>query len=93
MGVWCNGVGEETAPMSIATPFDSDAASLDAQSIRTLAFRPVQTAAFWAAVVLPLAYPALMFDGLEGQELFLLVATLALHVATLRLGRGHGRDA
>lgn len=93
MGVWCNGVSEETAPMSIATPFDDDAATLDAESIRTLAFRPIQATAFWAAVVLPLAYPALMIGGLDGQELFLLVATVALHVAALGLGRNHGRDA
>jgi len=93
MGVWGDGVSEETAPMSIATPFDSETATLDAQSIRTLAFRPIQASAFWAAVVLPIAYPALMFGGLDGQELFLLVATLALHVAALRLGQGHRRDA
>lgn len=92
MRVWCDGVSEETASMSIATPFDSESSTLDAESIRSLAFRPVQTAAFWTAVALPLAYPALMFGGLDGQELFFLVATLALHVAALRLGRGHGRD-
>jgi hypothetical protein len=87
------GVSEETAPMSIATPFDSETPSIDAQSIRTLAFRPIEATAFWTAVALPIAYPALMFDGLAGQELFLLVATLALHVVALGLGRGHGRDA
>lgn len=79
--------------MSIATPFDSDSVALDAQSIRTLAFRHVETAAFWAAVALPIVYPALMIGGLDGQELFLLVVTLALHVVALGIGRGHGRDA
>ncbi|MBO4247510.1 hypothetical protein IL252_06725 [Halomicrobium sp. IBSBa] len=83
---------EENAPMSIAPPFDSDTVALDAQSIRTLAFRPVEATAFWTAVALPLVYPALMFGGFDGQEPFLLVAALALHVAALRLGRGHGRD-
>ena len=92
MGVWCHRVSEETAPMSIATPFDSETPSVDAQSLKTLAFRPVETTAFWTAVALPLAYPALMFGGLDGQELFLLVATVAFHVAALGLGRGHGRE-
>jgi len=92
MGVWAIGVSEENAPMSIATPFDTDPDAIDAQTLRTIAFRPIETAAFWTAVALPLAYPALMFGGLDGQELFLLVATVALHVAALGLGRGHGRD-
>ena len=92
MGVWCHRVSEETAPMSIATPFDSESPAVDAQSLKTLAFRPVETTAFWTAVALPLAYPALMFGGLDGQELFLLVATVAFHVAALGLGRGHGRE-
>jgi len=78
--------------MSIARPFGSESSTFDAQSIRTLAFRPIETTAFWTAVALPIAYPALMFGGLDGQDLFLLVATLALHVAALGLGRGHGRD-
>lgn len=80
--------------MSIASPFDSGvpAQNFDAQSIRSLAFRPVETVAFWAAVLLPITYPALMFGGLDGQELFLLTAALALHAVALRLGRGHGRD-
>lgn len=79
--------------MSIASPLDTETTTPDAQTIRTLAFQPVETAAFWTAVALPIAYPALMFGGLTGQELTLLVATVALHVAALRLGRGHGRDA
>lgn len=86
------GVSEETAPMSIATPFDSETPSVDAQSIRTLAFRPIEATAFWTAVALPIAYPALLFGGLDGQGLVLLVATLALHVVALGLGRGHRRD-
>jgi len=93
MLVSAKGVSEETAPMSIATPFDSETPSIDAQSIRTLAFRPIEATAFWTAVALPLAYPALLFGGLDGQGLFLLVATVALHVVALGLGRGHGRDA
>lgn len=80
--------------MSIASPFDPGfpADDIDAQSIRSLAFRPVETLAFWAAVLLPVTYPALMFGGLDGQELFLLASALTLHAVALRLGRGHGRD-
>ena len=78
--------------MSIVSPFDTDPSDIDVESLRALLFRPVETTAFWAAVALPIAYPALMIGGLDGRELFFLVATFVLHVVTLRLGRGHGRD-
>jgi len=85
-------VSEENGSMSIASPFDTDPSDIDVESLRALLFRPVETTAFWAAVALPIAYPALMIGGLDGRELFFLVATFVLHVVTLRLGRGHGRD-
>lgn len=80
--------------MSIATPFGSDRSATGsiAQTLHTVARRPVEAAAFWTAVLLPLAYPWLMFGGLDGRELFLLLGALALNAATLVLGRGHKRD-
>lgn len=77
--------------MSIASPFGSDRATstVDVQTLRTLAVRPVETAAFWAAVLIPLAYPALMYGGLDGQELPLLLVALVLNAAALVVGRDH----
>lgn len=77
--------------MSIASPFGSDRATsiVDVQTLRTLALRPIETVAFWAAVLVPLAYPALMYGGLDGEELFLLLGALALNAAALVVGRGH----
>ena len=80
--------------MSIASPFDSTRAAsiVDVQTLRTIAVRPIETAAFWAAILIPLAYPALMDGGLDGKELFLLLGALALNAAALVLGRDHNRD-
>ena len=80
--------------MSIASPFGSNAAAsiVDAQRLRTLAVRPVQTTAFWSAVLIPLSYPLLLYGGLNGQELSFLLAALAVNAAALVLGRNHNRD-
>ena len=85
---------EEKATMSIASPFGPDRtpSTLDVQTLRTLATRPVETAAFWAAVLIPLAYPALMYGGIDGPELFLLLAVLAFNAAALVVGRDHNCD-
>lgn len=69
-----------------------EAAPGTAATLRRLALHPVEAAAFWAAVLLPIAYPALLYGGLDGRELLLLAAVLALHAATLALGRGYERD-
>lgn len=80
--------------MSIASPFGSKRApsTVDVQRLRTLAARPVETAAFWAAVSIPLAYPALMYGGLDGRELALLLVALAVNAAALVVGRDYNRD-
>lgn len=80
--------------MSIASPFGSDRATstVDAQTLRTLAARPVEAVGFWAAVLIPLAYPALMIGGLEGPKLQLLLAVLALNATALFVGRDYNRD-
>jgi hypothetical protein len=80
--------------MSIASPFGSDraASAVDVQCLRTIAARPVEAVAFWVAVLVPLAYPALMVGGLDGQQLFLLLGALALNAAALFAGRDYNRD-
>lgn len=80
--------------MSIVSPLGSDGAAspVDAQTLRTVAFRPVEAAGFWTAVLIPLAYPALLYGGVDGRELPLLLAALALNAAALVLGRNHNRD-
>ncbi|SFS12262.1 hypothetical protein SAMN05216559_4054 [Halomicrobium zhouii] len=80
--------------MSIASPFgfDRSASTVDVQTLRTIALRPIETVAFWAAVLIPLVYPALMYGGLDGQELFFLLGALALNAAALFLGRDYNRD-
>lgn len=80
--------------MSIASPFGSDRATsiVDVQTLRTFAARPIEAAAFWAAVLIPLTYPALMYGGLDGQELFLLLGALAINAAALFVGRDYHRD-
>ena len=80
--------------MSIASPFGSTRtpSTVDVQTIRTLAARPVKAAAFWTAVLVPLAYPALLYGGLDGHELTLLLAVLAVNAAALVLGRDYNRD-
>ena len=81
--------------MSIASPFSSDRSpsTVNAQTLRTLATRPVEATGFWVAVLIPLAYPALLYGGLDGQQLTLLLAALALNAAALVAGRDHNRDA
>ncbi len=81
--------------MSIASPFGSERtpSAVDVQALRTAAVRPIETVAFWAAVFVPLVYPALMIGGIEGRELSFLVAALALNAAALVVGRDHNRDA
>lgn len=80
--------------MSNASPIGSDRPSPGpvAESLQTVARQPVQTASFWTAVLIPVAYPWLLFGGVGGRELFLLLGLLALNAVTLVLGRDHKRD-
>lgn len=59
------------------------------QSLPSILTRPVRAASFWTAVLLPLAYPALLYGGVRGDELLLLVAAIAAHAVALRAGRGY----
>lgn len=52
-----------------------------------------ETAAFWAAVLLPFVYLPLLAMGLDGGTLLVFVALLALNALSLLLGHPHNRDA
>lgn len=54
---------------------------------------PVRTAAFWLAVLLPLAYPLALYLGDGSAEHSLAVgALLVVHLAALSVGHGHRPD-
>lgn len=53
----------------------------------------VRTAAFWVAVVLPLAYPpAFLYAGAGADGLPFIGGLLAVHLAALSLGHDHRQD-
>lgn len=55
-------------------------------SVRRLA-ASVRLAAFWLAVALPLAYPAVLFGGAD--RFAVIGGLLAVHVAALSVGHAH----
>lgn len=80
--------------MSIASPFSSDRATsiVDVQRLRSIAASPIEATAFWAAVLIPLVYPALMVGGLDGRQLSFLLGALVINAAALFVGRDYNRD-
>lgn len=66
---------------TIPTPVDA--------SLPSTIARPIKAVAFWAAVLVALAYPVLLYGGLGGDELLPFVAAITTHVAALGLGRGY----
>lgn len=44
---------------------------------------------FWIAVVLPLGYLSLLYDGLTGRELVVLGGLFVLHLLVLVVGQGY----
>ncbi|AFK19324.2 MULTISPECIES: hypothetical protein [Haloferax] len=74
-------------------PSTSDSLALDsASTLGRIAFEPLKVFAFWSAIALPLAYLPLLASGLDSGELPLFAGLIALHAATLVLGRNHGQD-
>jgi hypothetical protein len=71
----------------VSTPMPS-IRSVGAWSAAARAGTAVRAAAFWAAVVLPVVVIALIALG---WDLTLVGAVLALNVAALVVGHGHGR--
>ncbi|WP_416839737.1 hypothetical protein [Haloferax sp. DFSO52] len=76
--------GIPSTPDSIAFDF--------ASAVGRVAFQPLETVAFWAAVALPIAYLPMLAHGLTSANLPLFVGLLALHAAALVLGRGHRQN-
>ncbi|MFB6079731.1 MAG: hypothetical protein ABEJ81_01840 [Haloferacaceae archaeon] len=54
---------------------------------------PLRFLAFWASILLPLAYLPLVYDGLTGSEPTVLGALLAVNVIAVLVGHGHGNGA
>lgn len=51
---------------------------------------PLRAAAFWSAVVLPVAYLPMVADGFDGgREVALFVTLLAAHTVALSVGHDH----
>lgn len=78
--------------MSTASPLPNDSLRPSVQTLQQLVTTPIEATAFWTAVVIPLAYPALLAGGLTGNELSLLGMVLALNVVALVLGRDYKAD-
>jgi hypothetical protein len=51
--------------------------------------RSLQRLAFWTAVVLPLAYLPLLSSPIDGQELLVLLALVAVNVVCLLVGHDY----
>lgn len=60
-----------------------------AASVAAVAFAPVQAAAFWAAVALPLAYLPLLATGVAWDQPSVLAAVLTLNGLAFVLGHGY----
>lgn len=52
----------------------------------------VKAAAFWAAVVIPTAYPVLLYGGLDGTTGPAFVGLLFANALALALGHDHNRE-
>ncbi|WP_458207213.1 hypothetical protein [Haladaptatus sp. NG-SE-30] len=62
-----------------------------AAQIAAIPFQFVQFVGFWMSVSLPLFYIPLLYQGMElGVTVF--VGVLAVHVVSLVLGHGYGRE-
>jgi hypothetical protein len=51
----------------------------------------VKAAAFWAAIAIPVAYPVLLYMGLDGGAGVLFVALLFANALALAVGHDHKR--
>ncbi len=52
----------------------------------------VRATAFWAAVVIPFTYPALLYVGLDGINGYLFVSLLFANALALAVGHDHNRE-
>lgn len=75
--------------MSTARPQTPTIPTRDEATLPSIVTRPIRAVAFWAAILVSLAYPVLLYGGVQGQDVVLLVAAVAVHVSALRLGRGY----
>jgi len=78
--------------MSTASPLPHDRLAPTASALQRLVATPIKAAAFWTAIVTPLAYPVLMAGGLHGHELSMFGLVLVLNVVALVLGRDYNAE-
>jgi len=80
-------MSNETSPSPVRTPARTDTGLSD--QFRRLTVGGVRATAFWAAVLLPLAYVPAAY-GVSGFETAgSTVALFALHMACIVVGHGH----
>lgn len=59
--------------------------------LRQTVLTPVRFLSFWAAVLLPLVYLPLVYDGLSGSETTVLAALLVMNALALVVGHGYAK--
>jgi hypothetical protein len=64
---------------------------VDLEPLRTLV-RPVQAAAFWAAVTLPLAYLPALALGIDTMSARIVATLLVANAVALVVGHGYNRE-
>jgi len=74
----------------IAPPRNLPDASAASRLARATVVTPVRTAAFWTAVLAPLAYVPLLAGGLDASQALTLLTMFAVHAVALVVGHGHG---
>jgi hypothetical protein len=58
---------------------------------RAVVVAPLRFLAFWTAVTLPFLYLPLLVGGLDGQQVTVFLALLAVNAVTLVLGHEYGK--
>lgn len=67
----------------------ADAARGFRAALRRSVLAPLRFLAFWASILLPLAYVPLLHGGLSGSEPTILGALVAVNAAALLVGHDH----
>lgn len=74
----------------MTSPASLDRITSDLPVIRVMS-GTVKAAAFWAAVAIPLAYPPLMYAGLDGVYGYVFVSLLFANALALAVGHDYNQ--